>query len=332
MPDEKAQKEYKDRLFKFLFGSEAHKELTLSLYNAVNHSSYTDSSQIQIVTLDDVLYVSMKNDVGFLLGDELNLYEQQSTWNPNMPLRMLFYAAKELSQYKTENGINLYSSVQRYIPAPKCIVFYNGEDARESTSELLLSRMYKNGQPGDIEVRVTVYNIHRDGSRDLKKNCKPLDEYSWLIDRIYVKRKNMELAKAISEAIDEMPDDFIIASIIKPEKAKVIEMLDTEYDEKKYGELVREDAMLELAVKMLKQGEDFSKIEYYTGMTSAKLKSLMDEMSIVPKKKESSQQDNYAVSEKIAANMLKIGIDPETVAKCTGLAVEGLKDLMKKSK
>ena len=36
----RAQAQYKDRLFSFIFGSEEHKDWTLSLYNAVNGSSY----------------------------------------------------------------------------------------------------------------------------------------------------------------------------------------------------------------------------------------------------------------------------------------------------
>ena len=84
--------EYKDSLFSFLFGNEENREWTLSLYNAVNESNYTDASQIQITTIREVLYLGMHNDVSFMISDEMNMYEQQSTYNPNMPLRMLQYA------------------------------------------------------------------------------------------------------------------------------------------------------------------------------------------------------------------------------------------------
>ena len=81
-----ANKEYKDRLFHFLFGREERKEWTLSLYNAVRGSDYTDKESIQINTIDDVLYLGMHNDISFLIVGELNLFEQQSSFNPNMPL------------------------------------------------------------------------------------------------------------------------------------------------------------------------------------------------------------------------------------------------------
>lgn len=75
-------REYKDRLFKFIFGNEKNKEWTLSLYNAVNGTHYTDTEGLRFTTVDDALYVSMKNDVSFLFSDTLTFFEQQSTYNP----------------------------------------------------------------------------------------------------------------------------------------------------------------------------------------------------------------------------------------------------------
>lgn len=67
---------YKDRLFRFVFGE--NKEWLLSLYNAVNETQYDNPNDITITTLDDVIYVKMKNDVSLLLDSELSLYEHQS--------------------------------------------------------------------------------------------------------------------------------------------------------------------------------------------------------------------------------------------------------------
>ena len=78
------QRSYKDTLFRMLFND---KEALLSLYNAVGQTDYKDASQLEIVTLENAIYMNMKNDLAFLINLELNLYEHQSTWNPNMPLR-----------------------------------------------------------------------------------------------------------------------------------------------------------------------------------------------------------------------------------------------------
>ena len=72
-------REYRDRLFKFIFGNPEHKEWTLSLYNAINGTNYTNPEDIQLTTLDDAVYMNMKNDISFLIteknaskaGDEL---------------------------------------------------------------------------------------------------------------------------------------------------------------------------------------------------------------------------------------------------------------------
>ncbi len=81
--------QYKDRLFTFIFGSPENKAWTLSLFNAVNGSNYDDPDDIEINTIKEVLYLTMHNDVSFLIDGQMNLYEQQSSYNPNMPLRLL---------------------------------------------------------------------------------------------------------------------------------------------------------------------------------------------------------------------------------------------------
>ena len=59
-------REYKDRLFIFIFGREENKEWTLSLFNAVNGSDYDDPSLIEFNTLNDFLYMGMLEYTGRL--------------------------------------------------------------------------------------------------------------------------------------------------------------------------------------------------------------------------------------------------------------------------
>ena len=92
-------REYKDRLFIFIFGREENKEWTLSLFNAVNGSDYDDPSLIEFNTLNDFLYMGMKNDVSFVVSDQLNLYEHQSSYNPNMPLEGYSWFVDKIREY-----------------------------------------------------------------------------------------------------------------------------------------------------------------------------------------------------------------------------------------
>ena len=94
-PAQPVQRSYKDTLFRMLFND---KEALLSLYNAVGQPDYRDASQLESITLENAIYMNMKNDLAFLINLELNLYEHQSTWNPNMPLRDLFFVAREYEQ------------------------------------------------------------------------------------------------------------------------------------------------------------------------------------------------------------------------------------------
>lgn len=96
---------YKDRLLQFIFKD---KEKLLSLYNALNSSHYTNSEDIEITTLEDVIYCKMKNDVSFIIDDRLSLFEHQSTYNPNMPLRGFLYFAKHFEKYIVESDVDIY--------------------------------------------------------------------------------------------------------------------------------------------------------------------------------------------------------------------------------
>lgn len=121
-------RKHKDRLFSFLFGSKANREWTLSLYNAVNGTSFTDPEEIQFTTIEDAIYMGMKNDLSFILCYVMNIYEQQSTYSPNMPVRQLMYAGKLYDKYIQTNNLNIYGKKIVRLPVPKLIVFYNGAE------------------------------------------------------------------------------------------------------------------------------------------------------------------------------------------------------------
>lgn len=175
--------DYKDALFKELFGNDDNKEYTLSLYNAINKTKYKDANSIKFVTLKDVLFISMKNDVGFLIGTSINLYEQQSTWNPNMPFRMFEYISKMLTNFVEDNYEQnaKYGSSPLRLPTPKCVVFYNGYKNIENDSDVLrLSNLFENPSESSIECEVVLYNINDKRNKELLDSCKPLSDYASL--------------------------------------------------------------------------------------------------------------------------------------------------------
>lgn len=262
MDDKKGvNREYKDRLFKFIFCNPENKEWTLSLYNAVNGSSYTDTEDLTYTTLEDAVYMSMKNDVSFLMADDtMNFYEQQSTFNPNMPMRFLIYAGMVYSKYIEENkNYRKYSKKQQTAPTPKCVCFYNGTTKKEDKVILKLSDSFKDNSTPDIEVTVTMLNINYGHNNELIKACKPLEEYAWFIDKIrLVQNQGDSLESAIDIALDELPDDSLIKQFLTDNRAEVKRMCITEYDEERTFAEQREEGyeegVLDTLIGLVKQG------------------------------------------------------------------------------
>ena len=156
---EKINREYKDRLFSFIFGKEENKAWTLSLYNAMNGTGYTDENAIEITTMSDTVYMGMKNDVSFIVSDMLSLYEQQSSFNPNMPVRQLMYLGRQYDRYIEETNQNIYGSRQMYLPVPQLVTFYNGDDETEDRILKLSDSFERNAELSDVQVKVRMINI-----------------------------------------------------------------------------------------------------------------------------------------------------------------------------
>ena len=251
-------REHKDRLFKFIFGNPLNKEWTLSLYNAVNGSHYTDASAIRLNTIQDAVYMSMKNDISFLIGNTMNFYEQQSTFNPNMPMRFLIYSGMIYSKYVEESkNYHKYSSKQQKAPTPKCICFYNGTTDKEDMSILRLSDSFDS--ESDIEVKDTMININFGHNKELLEICKPLKEYSWFVYKIRSYQQTTEtIDEAVDAALDEMPDDWLIKPFLMDNKAEVKSMCITEYDEERtfaeQREEGRAEGVLETLFGLVKKG------------------------------------------------------------------------------
>ncbi len=271
--------QYKDRLFNFLFGSEENKAWTLSLYNAVNGSGYTDPDAIQITTIKEVMYLGMHNDVSFLIAEEMALYEQQSTYNPNMPLRLLQYAGNLYEKYVKENKLNKYGNGLLLLPVPKLVVFYNGTMDQSDENILRLSDSFPKGADPDIEVKVRMLNVNMGRNKDLLNACKPLGEYAWLVEE--VRRNNTTkdeegMSSAIDKAISSMPKDYLIKPFLEAHRAEVKGMLLTEYNEAEQMELFKEDGRREGRAEGRVEGRAEGIIETLVSLVRKGLLSMKD--------------------------------------------------------
>ena len=233
---------YKDRLFKIIF--EDKKEL-LSLYNALTGKNYQNPDELEINTIDDVIYMHLKNDMSFILDDWQNLFEQQSTFNPNQPLRGFFYFA---DLYKVKYfGKKIYSTRLLKIPTPQYIVFYNGTANMPDKKELRLSDAFQQPteQP-DIEVVAHMLNINYGHNKELMDRCRKLKEYAQFIDiiRHYLKEnEHWTNEQAISKAIDDCIRNNILRDILQKERLRVMASILSEFDEVGYKEMIQDEAI-----------------------------------------------------------------------------------------
>ena len=240
-----SNREYKDRLFKFIFGNPENRDWTLSLYNAINGSSYTDASQIRYTTIEDAVYMNMKNDVSFLVADTMSFYEQQASFNPNMPMRFLIYAGMVYAKYISQtDSYHPYSTVQQKAPTPRCVCFYNGEAAKEDRMVLDLKDAFD--READIGVRVTMLNVNYGRNRALMNACKPLRDYAWFVGTVRQKQATLnDFDAAVDTALNEMPEGSTLKAFLTANRAEVKRMCITEYNEVKTLADEREEGRME---------------------------------------------------------------------------------------
>ena len=239
----KINKKYKDRLFRLIF--QDRKDL-LQLYNAVNNSDYTNPDELTITTIEDVVYMGMKNDLSFLIDDVLNLYEHQSSFSPNLPLRGLFYFSSLYREQIEPVKQRLYTNSPLYIPFPQYLVFYNGTKEEPERQELKLSDLFiQNGKKAipALECTAVVLNINLGHNRKLMEKCKALKEYAQFIAMI---RENVGAGMIFEEAVENTVDNCIekgiLSEILRRNRAEVIEMILTEYDENEFRDFLKEEA------------------------------------------------------------------------------------------
>ena len=221
-----ANRNYKDTVFRMLFSDRKN---LLSLYNAVNQSNYKNPEDLEIVTLENAIYMGIKNDLAFIMDTNLYLYEHQSTYNPNMPLRDLFYICSEYQ--KLVDKKSLFSSTLQKIPAPNFIEFYNGSTVISDCTELRLSSAFEclTGEP-KLELIVTVLNVNEGHNAELMQHCSMLKEYAQYVARVRHYASDMPLNQAVKRAVDECIREGILAEFLARNRNEVISMSIFEYD------------------------------------------------------------------------------------------------------
>ena len=255
------KRNYKARLFEMIF---QNKRELLELYNAVNGTDYRNPEELEINTLENAIYLSMHNDISFIIDSRLSLYEHQSTYSPNLPLRYLMYVSDLYS--KMTRDANLYGTKVVTIPPPKFLIFYNGADERLEMEEMKLSDAYAIEDPDpSLELKAIMLNINPGNNDLLLRACKTLRDYVEYTSRVRAYAEEMELEEAVERTITECISEGILADFLTKSRAEAMKMSIYEYDEQRQRHFDREEGreegeerLAKLAQILLKSNDQYT--------------------------------------------------------------------------
>lgn len=263
------------------------KESILELYNAIAQTEYTDESAISVNTIKRAVFFGIENDKSFIIDDILNIYEHQSTINPNMPVRGLMYLSELYRQYIYENKLDIYGEKQILLPKPIYVVFYNGERKQPERQIISLQSAFPENiaiKKEFLDFKAVMLNINYGYNKELMERCKPLKEYAIFVDiiRKYLKTEK-ETAIAAKKAVEECIKHGILKDILLKEKGAIEDMITICYDEEihkmreaEYNQEIGEkQKALSIAKKMHESGMSDEQIMHMTELTKDDLKQLL---------------------------------------------------------
>ena len=246
---------YKARIFEMVFSDT--KEL-LALYNAINKTKYDDPELLEINTLENAIYMSMKNDVSFIIDSRLSLYEHQSTYSPNLPIRYLLYVA-DIYANVTQNE-NLYGTKKVMIPPPRFLIFYNGRAPYPERKILKLSELYVvEEEEVSLELTALQLNINPGYNEELMNTCKTLRDYSEYTERVRKYAETMKLEEAVERAITECIREGILSEFLSKNRAEAKRMSIYEYDEERHMRQTRAEGYEDGEAAGRKIGEEIGR-------------------------------------------------------------------------
>ena len=274
---------YKATIFAMLFEDKEH---LLELYNAVSGKHYTNPEMLEINTLENAIYMAIRNDISFLIDARLSLYEHQSTYSPNLPLRFLLYISALYSSMTKD--ANLYGTKAIELPPPRFVIFYNGKDEQPDRQILKLSDLYTINEECSLELEAVMLNVNSGHNKELMEMSHTLWEYAEYTARVREYTETMELEEAVERAMEECIQEGILKEFLEKNRAEAKNMSIFEYDQERHIKQEREEAWEEgrkagkrdmlwkLAEKKLRKGKTITEIAEELEESEETIKEILD--------------------------------------------------------
>ena len=260
-------RKYKDSVFRMLF---SEKDKLIELYNAIFDTDYTEDDSVDITTIEDVVFKTMKNDISFVMdGKFVLLVEHQSSINNNMCLRDFLYAAEVIRQMIDTN--DLYKEKPVKIPNPKFVVLYNGERHMPPFDEQQLSDNFLNQEPEySLQLKLDVYNINIDAGSELLEKSPTLKQYSMFVERVreYSREKETLTERTMVQIMKDCIRDGILAEFLSKYGTEAVGMMFKELTQEEAMEMSRQDGYDLGVEKGIEQGEATKALEMAKNMKS----------------------------------------------------------------
>ena len=253
----KGNREYRSDVFSMLLEDPRN---ALDLYNALNGSDYEDPGMVEVLHLDHGISLSMRNDASFIIDSHLSIYEHQSTYSPNMPLRCLIYFVDQIKDMLKKR--DLFSRHRISIPTPHFVVFYNGTAERPEEEVMRLSNAFcHETDVPELEVICRVLNINPRYQEGLKQKSRTLYGYVYFVEQVREKQAEGEaLDAAVRHAMEACISEHILEEFFRTRGDEVRKVMHFDMTWERREGLIREEERAEGRMEGRSEGETINLI------------------------------------------------------------------------
>ena len=276
----KTKRNTKDSVFTHLFSFPKYQ---LELYKTL-HPEDEDVCEADIgtITRECVVATHEHNDLGILIKDRLMVFvEAQSSWSPNIVIRLASYAIQSMMDYFREHDVYLYSTTKVECPRIELYAVFSCEQENMPKTLSLCDEFYPDG---GCDLNATVHVLHfNEGKTDI------INQYI-MFCRVFNDqlKKYGYSPKTIQETLRICKDKGILAEYIKKMEGEIMDimtyMFDEENNKRLFGleqqkigeEKGKIEGLKQTAMNLLNLNMDISFIEKATGLSEKEILILKD--------------------------------------------------------